>query len=1039
MGDNNSTFTWTIRGVGWQQFTNKANAASGAVRRLGSQQKAISGLAARFVGLNVAASVGIQKFRKLIEWVDKSITQFRTFENSMAEVSTILSGSSLAAVNGLTIGVQQLSAQYGKSAVDMSKGLYQILSAAVDAKEALNLLNTATKASIAGLTSVETSVDVLTSVLNSYGKSVAQAAEVSDVLFQTVVRGKLKFEDLASAMGYITPIASAAGVAFEEVAASLATVTRQGLHVDMASRGLALAIQGIVSPTEQAKEAAIKYGVAMDGVALRVFGLKGFIEDLATATDEFGLNILPELVRNMRSLRVVMALVSEEGLEGFSDDLDLVYASTGRTDEALQKMISTQQRQAEIIQENMNITRRAIGEVWSPIKLNIEATKLWFATFLSSGFSIGRANEEVRRLSESIQENTERMWNNIDSLAKVGQKSIFNQLFDMESFDDSAITSVVNSVTDIEKVGQYLKDMNLIQPQDKYQGKNVYEWATNNILEPMQNAVDQKLDWTMMEKGFTTVTQDIFKRAGMGLVTGGWGTFIDTDKLSAEGRQAVQNVVDQIADEIPGLEAPTISVDWSTAKKQIEDYGLAIEDSAISTTNAINDNVDSFNSFFSAIDTAREQVFKFKTNILELENAIMGLSGEVRDTFTDLLGQEHTGSMGLEIDTTSFGTAIDRMENFSTMITKYGSEWEEKFYTIFEGKTFTIGEGQETSYIEEYNTQLKDAVNTVHEYEKAQEEVKKVMNEVNKAIMLNNIAIAEIQLAGMMRRRGLTRQEEKTIKKLQIDNMRERLKEKKAEADAKQDIDEGELDSAKQVIEEYFDSQKFTLGLMKDARDDELAHMVTAYEAKKRTLANYEEALEIQNKNLQKAHMIEVGILQWLEENHPDIADSYEQLYGISIPESIQKSINAMDEWHRKQVESGWKEGETGTSGTQKVKKSTIIDSIKPLQRTKDIMSSVFKYGNYSSNGVMSRVLQSITPHATGIPFVPAEGLYHLHRGETVTPANQSGSGSITVNVNVSGNTITDTNTNDVARQIATQVQQALIDKKSGKTKYRMR
>jgi TP901 family phage tail tape measure protein len=280
-------------------------------KKTNGMSKALNGAALRFIGIQAAIQLASQAFRKMNEWIDVSVKQFREFENSMAEVSTILTGESYQALVTLTEGVKQLSVQYGQSAVDMSRGLYQILSAAVPVEKALNMLNTATKASIAGLTSVETSVDVLTSIINSYGKSVEQAAGVSDILFQTVVRGKLRFEDLASSLGYITPIAAAAGVAFEEIAAALATVTRMGLHVDMASRGLALTIQNVVSPTKQASEAAKKYGVDMSAVAIRVFGLKGFITDLSAAVKEFGLAVLPTMVRNMRSLRVVMALASE--------------------------------------------------------------------------------------------------------------------------------------------------------------------------------------------------------------------------------------------------------------------------------------------------------------------------------------------------------------------------------------------------------------------------------------------------------------------------------------------------------------------------------------------------------------------------------------------------------------------------------------------------------------------------------------------------------------------------------------------------------
>ena len=906
---------------------------------VGGMSKALNGAALRFIGLNALVSGASRAFQKLNQWVDTSVENFRKFENSMAEVSTILTGETLSAIGTLTLGVEELSIQYGQSAVDMSRGMYQILSAAVDVEKAINLLNTATKASIAGLTTVETSVDVLTSIINSYGKSVEQAANVSDVLFQTVVRGKLRFEDLASALGYITPIAAAAGVAFEEIAAALATVTRMGLHVDMATRGLALTIQNIVSPTKQAREAAEKFGVDMSAVGIRVFGLKGFIEDLSSAVKEFGLSVLPLMVRNMRSLRVVMALVSDEGIKGFAKDLDLMYASTGRTDEALAKMIKTQEREAAVVKQSQEIIQRSIGETWSPIKRNLEATKMWFASFLAGGFSIDFANKKIEALSETLDKNRNKMYESMEAMGKWGQQSIFTQLFSMDDYDESKINAAVAKVTDMGKVQDYLiAQSKALEPGTR--GVNIFESAILD-LEMLENSI---------KGGIINAQSPIFKEI----------TSAAAEAFDFEEYKKGTHVLTYIADAISSVE--------SAARDNIT---------------VMNDNVDAFNSFFSSIDMAREKVFNFKISILELQNAIANLSTEVSDIFTDLSGQEHAGTLGLEIDTKSFNTAVDRMKKFATMIKSYGSEWEEMFYNIFEGATFTMG-GEEVSYIEEYNEELKDAVNTVYDFKEAQKEVKKVMNEVNKAIMLNNIAIAELQLAGMMRRRGLTRSEEKMIKKLQIENMKERLKAKKTEHEAMSDTDKQEYDEAAAQIKEYFDSQQFYLFLMKDARDDELDHMINTFGRKEDLLTHYQEALVIQEGYLQKAHQIEVDLLTWITEEFPTIADLYEEIYGVSIPESIQKSIDAMEEWQASQEDKTTsKDSNSGISA----RRSSA--GIARTPKEVEVIRTIWRRKMMDEDWGFSR----------GTYSVPSEGDYHLHENEQVVPAGKQESGNSGVSI----------------------------------------
>ena len=972
--------------------------------RFGKLEKGLNNVALKFVGLTALMSVAQRGTQKLVEWVGTSVDQFRQFENSMAEVSTILTGDTYSAISTLTSGVEEMSISFGKSAVDMSNALYQILSAAVEVNDALGLLNVATKASIAGLTSVETSVDVLTSILNSYGKEVSQAANVSDILFQTVVRGKLKFEDLASALGYITPIAASAGVAFEEVSAALATVTRMGLHVDMASRGLALAIQNIVSPTEQAKASADEFGVEMSAVGLRVFGLKGFVQDLNTAIAENGIRVLPRMIRNMRSLRVMIALASNEGLQGFKTDLDLVNTAAGRTDEALSKMIRTQQREYEIVKQSQEMINREIGETWAPIMRNVEATKLWFATWISSGLNIGRANKEISRLSETIQENRQEFYKSVEEMSADIKIPIFDQLMELDSFNPEALDRVLTSMVDMSKVYDYMSGMQDIQPMSELFGDvTKFEGASNTITHFMETLSDPK-----------------YRKD---LSVGWW----NTNKFTSKARQDIQNVMNLVADEFDDIEAPKLSFNIDEAKNQLQEFADNIDNNLTDTISTINDTRSEFDKLFGVIDAASENVFNMQTNILELQYTMEDLRAEVEDTYTTLAGFSHSGSLGLEIDTKSFDTAIDRMDSFVNMIKKYGTEFEKQFYDTFESATFSIGD-EEISYIEEYDDNLKEHIKTINNYTEAQKEQEKVLNEVNKAILLNNIAIMELELKGMMRRRGNTRAEEQMMKKLRIANARERLKEKKAEVDAAKDIDKDAYEEAVDAVEEYFDRHQFTLKLMKDARDDELVHMKEVFAQKEFTLSRYNEALGIQERKLERAHQIELGVLTWIQENHPTIADSYEELYGISIPQAIQESIDAYEGWLN--IQSG------STKPPPAIAEYTnpvtgIVNQPGPVDPGKVV--------DLFTNTRTRNLLSSITGHDNGIEYVPAEGLYHLHRGNRVLPSNSEGSGDTTINITVTGNTIADTNGDAIARQIADQVQKKLIDPRTGKTKYRMR
>jgi len=337
---------------------------------------AMTGLALKFVGYNLVMNQVMGAQQKLVEFIKESVTKFREFETRLAEVSTILQ-EDVTQMDRFKASITNLSIAYGQATSDISKGLYDILSAAFSTGDAVNLLNTSIKASIAGLSDVRTSVKIFTTVLNSYGKSAEQASHVSDVLFQSVVRGKFQFADLEQALGYVVPIAAQAGLSFDELSAALSTATRHGLHIDMTARGLALAIQGIINPSEKATKAAQKYGVEMNGLSLRVLGLKGWFDQLGVAMDKYGKSILGELVPNMRSLRVAMVLAGEEGALGFAEDLRYLENVTGRTEEALTKMMDTSAFAAKQLAQEMEKSSREIGESWDELVLKLQGGTVW--------------------------------------------------------------------------------------------------------------------------------------------------------------------------------------------------------------------------------------------------------------------------------------------------------------------------------------------------------------------------------------------------------------------------------------------------------------------------------------------------------------------------------------------------------------------------------------------------------------------------------------------------------------------------------------
>ncbi len=151
----------------------------------------------------------------------------KEFQHAMKEVETI-SDATQRNFKKISAEVFKLSKISPDSPVKLANAYYQIVSSGYDGAKGLNLLEIATKSATAGVTDTMTAADGLTTVLNAFKIEAENSEHVADVFFQTVKLGKTNFEELASNMATVAPIAAANGISFEQISAAVATLTKQG-------------------------------------------------------------------------------------------------------------------------------------------------------------------------------------------------------------------------------------------------------------------------------------------------------------------------------------------------------------------------------------------------------------------------------------------------------------------------------------------------------------------------------------------------------------------------------------------------------------------------------------------------------------------------------------------------------------------------------------------------------------------------------------------------------------------------------------------
>jgi len=283
------------------------------------------------------------------------------FEQQMANVNTMLSEQTEHFMPQYTEQIKALSIGIGESTSTLSKGLYDILSASIDASKAMDVLEVAAKAARAGLTSTAVSADAITTVLNAYGWEAERAGEVSDKLFAIVKRGKTTFGSLAPNIGKVATLAASAGLSFEELGAAISTLTRAGLSTEEAITAIRGVLTNFLSPADEAKKAAAELGIELNTSTLKGEGLISVFRKLSNASAEQVAAIAP----NVRALVGFQGILQQTA--GFEEDLRIQLNAAGTTAEAFAKNTDTAAFSIDQMKAALQVARIEIGSALAPL------------------------------------------------------------------------------------------------------------------------------------------------------------------------------------------------------------------------------------------------------------------------------------------------------------------------------------------------------------------------------------------------------------------------------------------------------------------------------------------------------------------------------------------------------------------------------------------------------------------------------------------------------------------------------------------------
>lgn len=317
----------------------KMQDVGGKIESVGKKVSVVSGAAAAAIGVSTKLA--------------------SEYTDAVAKVGTVADLQSVS-LEKLHDDMLQLSTDTGRSAEEIADATYQAISASVDTADAVSFVGTSVGLAKAGFLETADAVDVLTTIINAYGLEASDAGRLSDILIQTQNDGKTTVNELSQSMGQVIPLASAYGVNIENLAASYAQLTKNGVATAQAGTYLKSMLNELGDSGSDVGEilkskTGKSFGQLMnDGMSLG--DVLGILNDSVNGDSE----ALAGLWSSSEAGTGALSILSS-GVGAFNDELGNMQDSTGNVADALETL-STPSAKA---QESLNAVKNAGIELGS--------------------------------------------------------------------------------------------------------------------------------------------------------------------------------------------------------------------------------------------------------------------------------------------------------------------------------------------------------------------------------------------------------------------------------------------------------------------------------------------------------------------------------------------------------------------------------------------------------------------------------------------------------------------------------------------------
>lgn len=257
-------------------------------------------------------------------------------DDEMRQVFSILPGIGKDAREAMTDEVRQLAIDMNTTTSDISQGLYQALSSGIPKENVFDFMTIASKTARAGAADTASTVTALAAVTNAYRMTTEETQQASDQMFKAVEMGVTTIPELSASLAQVTPLASAAGIGFDEVLASITAMTLQGTPTAEAITQIRSSIVALMKPNTSMLKGLRAFGYESGQAAIDALGYQGAMELVKQISDETGTS-LPKLTGRIEGTNAVLQLTGQNA-DAAHAALNGINDSAGRVDAAFAEM-----------------------------------------------------------------------------------------------------------------------------------------------------------------------------------------------------------------------------------------------------------------------------------------------------------------------------------------------------------------------------------------------------------------------------------------------------------------------------------------------------------------------------------------------------------------------------------------------------------------------------------------------------------------------------------------------------------------------------